>query len=396
MPTPGSLRPAIIGPFGPAQLACLRSWIGLGLSPIFIQIREAEWTVRPALKLAAYASFAPAELSEQSGVRELMAFLEKERASGITCLSDEMAIWLNRLRSAMPADTKIWLPDTRVIRFLDCKSAQTQLAQSVGFATLPTYSIDRVGTNLPGDTSFPMVARPDGAGSVTPSFKAEFIRDHHHLDRFLAQFKRISRPIVLQPFINGPNLLIHGYRGKSGRPTGCVGFEVERKFEGVSLTIRPCKLDRELQRCVEEFCNKIDIVGCYHFDFIMNSRSHQPYFLEMNGRLGGTTAKVFASGYDEPASLLVAHGVLDREVLDHQVSYRRCANKMSLAKYLMHLAGGRTTPLDYPIANRWKNMRDIGLGMILWRDEVFTVRDIPSTLSYYRQVITSKVCGERG
>lgn len=396
MSTAESLRPAIIGPFGPAQLACLRSWIGLGLSPIFIQIREAARIVRPALKLAAYASFAPAELSERSGVRELMAFLEKERASGITCLSDEMAIWLNRMRSEMPADTKIWLPDTRVIRFLDCKSAQTQLAQSVGFATLPTYSIDRVGADLPGDASFPMVARPDGAGSVTPSFKAEFIRDRRHLDRFLAQFIRISRPIVLQPFISGPNLLIHGYRGKAGRPSGCVGFTVERKFEGVSLTIRSCKLDRELQHCVEEFCNRIDIVGCYHFDLIVDDRSHQPYFLEMNGRLGGTTAKVFAAGYDEPASLLVAHGVLDRTVLDHPVSRRRCANKMSMAKYLMHLAAGRTTLLDYPVATRWKNMRDIGLGMILWRDEVFTVRDLSSTLSYYQQVITGKVCGRRG
>jgi hypothetical protein len=389
------LRPAIIGPFGPAQLACLRSWMRLGLSPIFVQVRESERVIRPALRLGAYKSFLPADLATQSGTQELIRFLEAGKASGITCLSDEMAIWLNGLRPVMPAGTKVWLPDTPVIQFLDSKSAQTELARSVGFATLPTHFIDRAGGDLPNDVSFPMVARPDGAGTVVPSFKAEFIPNRAHLDTFLARFKLISRPIVLQPFISGPNLVIHGYRGKSGRPIGHTGFEVERKFEGVSLVIRSSELDRELRRCVEKFCDRIDIVGCYHCDLIVDQRSRRSYFLEMNGRLGGTTGKAFASGYDEPASLLVAHGILDRKVLDHPILRRRCTNKMSLAKYLIHLATGQTTPLDYPVATAWRNMFDIGLGMVSWRDEVFTARDLPSSFSYYLQVVTSKVFGRQ-
>jgi len=56
------LRPAIIGPFGPAQLACLRSWNRLGLSPVFVQIQEGDWVIRPALKLAAHVSFTRSSL----------------------------------------------------------------------------------------------------------------------------------------------------------------------------------------------------------------------------------------------------------------------------------------------------------------------------------------------
>src|SRR4051794_39252847 len=390
-----ALRPAIIGPLGPAQLACLRSWKRLGLSPIFVQIQEAGRVVRSALDLAAYTSFTRAELATQAGADRLSAFLEKERAGGITCLSDAMAIWLNGLRPLMPAGTEVWLPDTRVIQFLDAKSAQAELAKEVGFSTLPTYFIDRAGGNLPPDVSFPLVAPPDGAAAVTPSFKAEFIRNRRDLDEFLGHLERISRPIVLQPFISGPNLVIHGFRGKDARSVGHIGFEVERKFEGVALTIRPCSLDRKLQRCVEAFCDRIDIVGCYHFDLVVDERSRQPYFLEMNGRLGGTTAKAFASGYDEPASLLVAHGLLDRKLLDRPLSRVNCANKMSLAKYLISLAAGRTTPLDYPVTARWKNMVGVASGMIFWHDEVFTVRDISSSFSFYRQIAANKAGSRR-
>jgi hypothetical protein len=190
-------------------------------------------------------------------------------------------------------------------------------------------------------------------------------------------------------------LVIHGYRGKGGRPIGCTGFKVERKFEGLALTIRPCGLDTELQRYIEAFCNRIDIVGCYHFDLVVDHSSRQPYFLEMNGRLGGTTAKVFACGYDEPATLLVAYGNLDRNVLDCSLSQRRCTNKMVLVKYLISLIASRTTPLDYPVASLLKNIIGVVSGTIFWRDEVFSIRNLSSSCSYYLQTAAIKASFRR-
>ena len=380
------LRPAIIGPFGPAQLACLRSWNSLGLAPVFIHIQEPWWSVRPALKLAGYRRFTTEELATSEGVAALLAFLERERVGGVTCLSDEMAIWLNELRPRMPSMTKVWLPESRVIRFLSSKSAQIGLAQRVGLATLRTFEIRRSVDELPDDVRFPMVARPDGPGAVAPSFKAAFIASRDHLREFTARFDRISRPIVLQQYIEGPNLVIHGYRGAGGLPVGHIAFLAERKFEGLSLTVRPLALDSEVRRKCEAFCNKIDIVGCYHFDFILDIYSDICYFLEMNGRLGGTTAKVFACGYDEPASLLAAHGALPDKAFGGSLdSGRPCCNRLSLAKYLFHLASGRITPLDYRPASVWKGLRDIACGAIWWRDEIFSCNEFRSSLSYYAQ-----------
>ena len=395
MPIRKALRPAIIGPFGPAQLACLKSWSRLGLSPIFVRIEDNARAVRPAIRLAGYRRFTGKELATSAGLAAFLRFLETEQVSGVTCLADDLAIWLNGLRDVLPPGTKIWLPDNRVIDFLQSKSAQLALAREVGFAVLPTFRLGQSSDAPPEVGQFPLVARPDRPGAVAPSFKAEFIANQIGLGRFLSRFERISAPLVLQRFVDGPNLIVHGCRGRAGRFIDHVAFLAERKFEGVSLTIRPCPLDDALRQKCEAFCHKLDIVGCYHFDMIIDKTSGTAYFLELNGRFGGTTARALACGYDEPARLLAAHGEWDRRVLGYPASTRTCSNKLILAKYLLHIAAGRTTPLDYPPAPRWKRMLDVGLGMILWRDEILGFRNFRLAMSFYAQIFLDKLSAKR-
>jgi hypothetical protein len=365
------------------------------LSPVFIHISDDRWPVRPALGLAAYRRFTSEQLASPAGIEAILGFLESHRVHGITCLSDEMALRLNALRGRMSSTTMLWAPQSRVIRFLSSKSAQIGLARQVGLATLPSFAIRRSIAEVPDDARFPMVARPDGPGAVAPPFKAAFIASRDQLQEFVDRFDRISRPIILQRFVAGPNLVVHGYRGAGGLPMNHVGFLVERKFEGVALTIRPVTLEPGIREKCAAFCNELDIIGCYHFDFIQDVNTNITYFLELNGRLGGTTAKAFACGYDEPANLLAAHGVLPDKPFYGGSRWRPCSNRLSLAKYLLHLAAGWTTPLDYPSMSFHKALAVIGCGALWWRDEIFSSRELKSSLSYYGQWILDKLPASR-
>ena len=165
------LRPAIIGPFGPAQLACLRSWIGLGCLQYLCRSKRAIGLTRPALKLAAHVSFTRSELATQAGSSRLMRFL-RYRAGQRDYLPfrryGDMAS--NASRPAMPTGTEVLA--ARYARypiplvFLASKSAQAELAREVGFGTLPTYFISSTAQAVVCQTnvSFPLVARPDGPG----------------------------------------------------------------------------------------------------------------------------------------------------------------------------------------------------------------------------------------
>jgi predicted ATP-grasp superfamily ATP-dependent carboligase len=386
-----TLRPAIIGPFGPAQLACLRSWGRLDLCPIFIRVDEGAPAVYPSLKLGAYRRFRSSELKTCAGLAELLKFLETERVSGITCVGEDLAKWLNGLQNRVPAATKIWVPENRVIEFLLSKPSQIEFARDVGLAVLPTCRVDRSCLKVPNTVQFPVVARPAGSGIVSPDFKAKFIESQEHLETFIGAFERLEEPLILQPFVSGPNLVVHGYRGRDGSIMDHIGFLGERKFEGLALTIRHFALPEDLKNKCAEFCNRLGIVGCYHFDFVIDGKSGMPYFLELNGRFGGTTAKVLACGYDEPASLLVAHGELDPDVLRRPISDATCASRAALFKYLTHIAAGRISPLDYPAQSTWKAVADVGLGVIAWRDDIISCRDFASAIAYFAQFTLDKL-----
>jgi hypothetical protein len=107
-----------------------------------------------------------------------------------------------------------------------------------------------------------------------------------------------------------PNLVVHGARTIGGTSIGLHAFLVDRKFETVTLSIRPTVLEKDLEEKCIEFTNHFDVIGNYHFEFLIDRKNGSIYFLEINNRLGGTTAKVFALGYDEPLLALQSYGVL--------------------------------------------------------------------------------------
>jgi hypothetical protein len=267
----------------------------------------------PASKfLTDFATISTEKLYTPDGIETIKEFLIRFRATGITCVAESVACWLNENRHMFPDEVAIWLPTNETIKDLISKQKQIEIARKVDFNVLPTYLIDKnseTNDHIPNN-HFPLCLRPDDPASVTPVFKAHLVHSQLELIGYIKSMQKINAPIIAQPFMYLPNLVVHGARTVDGDSIGLQGFLVERKFEGVTLTIHPANLEKEfLDRCIR-FTDYFNVTGNYHFEFLIDKKDDSIYFLELNNRLGGTTAKVFALGYDEPLLALQSYGVL--------------------------------------------------------------------------------------
>jgi hypothetical protein len=375
---------------------------------------RTEGELYPASKyLSGFTTIAPAKLYSSSGVQIISDFLKQFRASGIVCVAERIASWINGQRQMLPAEVALWIPPNQVIHSLISKQKQVEVAHKVGLNVLPTYFVEKElqTINEIPEEHFPLCLRPTEPETIKPAFKVQLVRSRAELIDFVRKISKIDKSIIAQPFMDLPNLVVHGARTISGASIGLQAFLVERKFETVTLSIRPDFLEKDLEEKCIEFTNHFDIIGNYHFEFLIDGKNGSIYFLEINNRLGGTTAKVFACGYDEPLLALQAYGVVP---INHQTpgvvkksktNSRRpvtsdqqadpatfgtldnvtVSSKVALLKYLFYTIINRLTPLDYPSEGKLTRMIKTIYGFLKYRDDVFMLRDLRGSFAFYFQ-----------
>jgi hypothetical protein len=242
---------------------------------------------------------------------------------------------------------------------------------------------------------FPLCLRPDDPAKVAPVFKFSLVYSKEELFAYVKSMKTLDSPIVAQPFMHLPNLVVHGARTVNGNSIGLQGFLVERKFEGVTLTIHPTNLEQDLlDKCVR-FTDYFNVTGNYHFEFLLDRKTGSSYFLELNNRLGGTTAKVFL---DLMNPLVAVYGVLPTLCRNqqpatsfHRLSTKNVTSKQALLKYFYYTIRGRLTPLDYPSEPSLVRIAKTVYGFLRYRDDVFTLRDIKGSMALYFGNLRSKI-----
>ena len=327
-------------------------------------------------------TLASKHLYTDKSIKTIKQFLRKFRATGIICISESMACWLNDNRRELPDKVAVWLPPNDIINDLLSKEKQVEIARKVGFNVLPTYLIKNLqSTNSIPRKHFPLCLRPGNPGGVKPCFKVHLIHSSGELKRFIQSFDKIDQPIIAQPFMNMPNLVVHGTRTISGSNIGLQAFLVERKFEGVTLTIRAFDLKKELHDKCIAFTNEFKLTGSYHFEFLIDKITGSTYFLEVNNRLGGTTAKVYACGYDEPLLALEAYEVI-KNTQNHLKNFT-VSSKQALIKHLIYVIKDKLTPLDYPWEPKCLRIAKTIYALLRYKDDVFTLRDMRGTLALY-------------
>ena len=373
------MKIGLLSRFGPAQIACLRSWRRSGHQVAFAHVLETGPLHHTPHMLGGYLPVSAHAAHNGAGDAALAAFFAD--ADIITGLSYPEIARLHALKAAHRLKAVVAGPVPDLLPFLDAKAPQIALAEQVGLSCLPTWTIrSEADIGAVPSEAFPIVLRPDRPDSATPEFKAERITDRAALIRRTAELAP-GYVLVAQPFLNAPNLVVHGARAFNGSAPQPAAFLADWKYRGVTQRLMPVPLDPALAQRCRDFAGAAGLTGVYHFEFLAPAGG-EPVFLEVNGRLGGTTAKVLPCGWDEPAHLLAStgHGPWPA----YQPRDTKVTNRLSLGRRLKDLALHGDDPLDYPAASRLRVAAGLAAGFAAWEDEVIDLADWRTTLDFYR------------
>ena len=386
------MTPAILGAFGPAQLACIRSWSDRGYRPLFIHLTAAPARARLLVRsVHAYLQVDPARLDEDATITRIAEFLARYDASGVVAVDYRRIDWLWSVRDRLPASVELWVPARATLDLLQSKQRQTELAQRVGLDVAPTWHVGADGAGHVPDEAFPLVLRPDDPHAIVPAFKVHRVDSTRALAEFVATFERLDKPLLAQSFIDGQNLVVHGVRAPASGQCLHAAFLVERMFEGVCLTIRRIALPDGLEAACRAFVEAADMAGIYHFEFRHCPASGKYVFLDFNGRLGGTTGKALRCGFDEPGLLVDAFRGGEFHIATLAASGRITAtNKLAMVKVLLCALNAKLTVFDYPDVALPRRLADLLPGFLTWRDEIWVPRHWRSSFAYLAQMVATR------
>ena len=379
---------AIFGPLGPAQLAVLRSWKRAGVPTCFIHIVSREDRHFVATLATHYLPVESDALESNETKQRITAELNRLGVKGAAAVGYSNSLYMDHLKRQHGLDATIYGIGEGQIGFMNSKLAQNDCASAVGLKCLPT-SVVRPECNDPDPLlAFPLVARPDNPNHFKPNFKMELLHGPRDLEVLLGRFLERQGKIVLQRFENLPNLIVHGFRSPDGRQGPMATFLVQHKFEGVSLAIKPWSTNGRIEEKCRLFCDRAGIVGPYHFEFLFDKKIEDFFFLDFNGRLGGTTAKVYTLGYNEPLSVLEAFGHIPVGSVkyENQLAGTGCATShVALVKAIKRKLVGRFSKIDYLPHDGMRAIFNLAYGFATWKDEVIDWRDPCGTIAYFYQ-----------
>ena len=308
-------------------------------------------------------------------------------ANALIAVTEANLLWLSKHRDYLETACRLLVPSYPCLSRLTSKMNQIEIAKEAGFDILPTSYLTKASdcATVPANW-FPICLRPSEPAQVSPQFKAQLIYSRNELADFLDRMQEIRQPILSQPFLHLPDLKVHGIRSVDGRILAMQPFFVERKFEGVTLTLMRSAFPPGIRECCERFAEIADLTGGFHFDLLYSPKEDRVYYLEINARMGGITDKAKAFGYDQPRLILEAYGHPRTETpSDRGTSRKRVVTKRAVVKHILKALSGQLTELDYPPVGRTKHVLLSTRDLILARDSVFDRKDLLGSLWFNLQ-----------
>jgi predicted ATP-grasp superfamily ATP-dependent carboligase len=380
-------RVGIVGRLGTPQLACLRSWRRQGVHAVLLHADSAPLPAIVGRLLGVpCVAIGPIELDgdgETAARERLCAAVREHGLEALTCVSESTSERLWRWQPWLPAGLRILAVRPEQQRVLESKSAQLRLAQASGLPALPNWAVASGAAPQVPQEHFPLALRPDVAARVRPAFKVAVVRSQAELDAFAHRLHHDSGAVVAQPLVRGPNVLVHAYRSPGGALGGHLPFKVGVKFRGVTVLMRPAEVDPSLIEGCRRMASELGLEGVFHFEFVQDEKTGQCWYLDLNPRLGGTTGKALAAGYDEPLALLATaeplHWPRSRFVGERLTAV--LGKHQALAALWTALCGTGSVA-DYPYPRRVQLLRALIGPLLVGRDEIVRLREWRSTLAF--------------
>jgi hypothetical protein len=289
-------------------------------------------------------------LGTPEGLQRIQAFVQKTGAEALVTMDEFALLWLAGLRESFEPACRLLAPEQAVIERLRTKDSQCEIAQRAGLNVLPTWSIASHDISQIPPSAYPVCIRPSTYSSVTPEFKAETLHSPRALHEFLAA-REWTAPILAQPFISGPNMVVHCCRDSNGRWLELRAYRAPVKSRGFAVVLEESTLPPEIHKACRKFAELSGATGCFHFDMLQSEKDGKVYFLEINLRLGGSTGKVMELGLDEPMYLLRSYGFEPASRPRKLPRARAAGSIRMLAEHARNVLRKRDAEISYPRHN---------------------------------------------
>lgn len=321
-------------------------------------------------------------VGSEEGFQRICSYLHRVGADVVLSVDEFTQEWLALRRAELPEGCRLLAPEVDVlVRLLD-KLHQVKRARDAGFSVLPTWelpSLAEVG-GIPAN-EYPVCVRPTQVNSIQPQLKAAVFESPSKLVATLSGYEWTS-PLAVQPFRYGPNFVLHAVRSADGEMLSIRLFKAERKCQGFASTLVEAPLPQTLAAAATRFAEAEKIAGPFHFDLLQPEGTDEFLYLEVNVRLGGTTAKVLELGMDEPLLTLQAfHTKPPQMPVALQSVGRVTTMSLELRRAWKELVG-KADSLAYP---RFSGV--MGAIRALWeavavRDSLVSIRDWRGSLYF--------------
>jgi hypothetical protein len=374
---------ALYGEFGPPILTAARSFRDAGIKVVVLGIGNRKPSVW-SNAVSQAASMRPDDVGMPAGISVINDFIQQTNAQALLAFWDPHMLWLAANRDSLPQSCKLLMSSKETLEAIQSKRDQLAVARRCGFSVLPTWELFQKSDACRIDpAAYPVCLRPPAPQQVTPLFKVELLQSPSQLQASLEGRTWGPGPLLVQPFLPLPTVVIHGVRSESGELLALESFIAAMKFEGITLELKPFPMDEKIADCCRNFVNDVGLTGPFHFELLYSAETSTFHYLEINPRLGGTTDKVFMLGFDEPLSTLAAYG-FDIPVRQyHAPRGRSVINRRSVLKHMSWVAQGRLSPLDYPVVGPLRHLL-LSLLCLLWaKDSIASARDLRGTWWLY-------------
>jgi hypothetical protein len=374
---------ALFGAFGPPILTAARSLRDAGIDPVVLGVGSSAPLVwSSAIRFASYMRLE--DVGTPAGIAIISDFIQRTNAEGLLAFWDPEMLWLAANQDSLPRGCRLLMSSKEALQGVQSKQDQLQVAERCGFSVLPTWQLSRQEDVSGIDpAAYPVCLRPSAPSGVKPTFKVEVLRTPSELNAFLGRRTWGREPLLVQPFLPLPTVVIHGVRSESGELLALEAFIAPMKSQGITLELRPLRMDENVALCCRKFANEVGITGPFHFELLYSTETGSFYYLEINVRLGGTTDKVFRLGFDEPLLTLSAYGFEAPLRRYRAPGDRPVTNRKSVLKHMVSVARGRLSPVDYPVASPFRHLL-LSLRALLWdKDSIAYRRDLRGTWLYY-------------
>ena len=250
----------------------------------------------------------PPEADAEATVAALRAAAAETRPAAVLAL-DDAALWLvdrafggdgtgseggPAVASATGAQAAVALDKTR----------QIALAAEAGFAVPPT-TVARTRAEILAHGAFPAIVKPalaaERRGAGLGRGGAHYLMSADDLAR-LPPDGRLSYPALVQPLIAGQGEGIFGFAGARGI-AAWSGHRRVRMMNPHGSGASACRLhpvEPALREAARAMMTGIGWRGPFMIELLRDARG-TAYFMELNGRLWGSTALARRAGLDYPA-----------------------------------------------------------------------------------------------